>query len=208
MNACPACGLPNDENAKFCKECRARLDTYTRARPSREFKNVPPPLPPPAIAVPSRIGLATIGLILGIFGIGIPALFVGIIALRRDPLHRGRAQGAIIIGAVGTIVLAVALILALPKGDPLRRHITPDQVSRFTDAAYDRIMQVEEEARVMGEHLGPGADAELGPVYGRLHALRTRLDDLSDITDEESLNIVRAELVSEIDSARAYLKNH
>lgn len=208
MNVCPACGLPNDEDAKFCKECHSRLENYARIRPRRELRDVPPPIPPPVVQPPARLGLATISLILSIFGLGIPAIIVGIMAWRRDPLAHKRALAGIIVGALGTVALAAGLVLAMPKGDPLHRHIRPDQVGWFTDAAYGRINQIEEDARLLGEHLGPGADAELGPVYGRLHSVRGRLDNLGDISDEESLNVVREALVAEIDSARAYLKTY
>lgn len=208
MNVCPACGLPNDEDARFCKECRARLEGSTRARPNRESRNLPPPVPQPDIEAPAKLSLATVSLILGIFGIGIPAIVVGILAWRRDPLSRKRATAGIILGAAGTALFALVLILALPKGDPLHRHIRLDQVGSFTDAAYDRIIQMEEEARVRGERLGPGADDELSPVYGRLHSVKDMLDGLDDITDEDSLNVAREALAAEIDSARAYLKAH
>jgi hypothetical protein len=207
MNVCPACGQPNDDKARYCSECRTRLENYGRARyDEKEPEFVP--MPDTALRPkPAGLSLATVSLVLGIFGIGLPALVFGVFALRKEPAHRKKALAGTILGAVGTLALVIVLVAALNRGDPLRRRITVEGVDNFSLLALDRVDDIQSQALKLQDRLGPGGADDLSPVYALLARVRTRVDNLDSISDEESLNVEREGIVSQLDSARLELGN-
>lgn len=84
MNVCPACGQPNDDTARFCRECRTKLDPRVRLSPGTTGPEIGlPPAPKP-----TGIGWRDITAIL-VATIGAIAIGAFVIAsLRnRDPLR-------------------------------------------------------------------------------------------------------------------------
>jgi hypothetical protein len=203
MIYCPACGAANNDNARYCRECRTRLETQRRPREERAPASIAP-----AESLPGSgpgASLATISLVLGILGLGPLALLTGIIALRREPAHRGRARAGIILGIITCAAVAAFLVVRATGGDPLRRPITSEQVETFVAAAYNRLDKLESHAADVSDRIGPGAESELSPAYGAIEWVKNQLESLDEISDEEELNTAKDEILDRIQEADNYL---
>lgn len=210
MPHCPACGAANPDEARFCRECRTRLESYARARETWEPEEEIPqprttPVPGTGSAIKS-IGISTASLILGLLGTGPLALIVGWLALRRHAPNPGQAKAGLALGIAGTVVLAAIVTARLAAGDPLRRPLTPERVPEFVAGISERAGKIEARADRLLEKLGPGAEGELAEVFS---ALRT-IDDLVaelDSTPPEMLDTIRDYIFEELDRARSALGN-
>lgn len=210
MPHCPACGAANPDEARFCRECRTRLESYARARETWEPEEEIPqprttPVPGTGSAIKS-IGISTASLILGLLGTGPLALVVGWLALRRHAPNPGQAKAGLVLGIAGTVILAAIVTARLAAGDPLRRPLTPERVPEFVAGISERAGKIEARADQLMEKLGPGAEGELADVFS---ALRT-IDDLVaelDSTPPEMLDTIRDYIFEELDRARSALGN-
>ena len=94
---CPACGKPAAQGAASCASCGAPASLPGRGR-----------------------GLSVASLVLGILAVfpfsfltGIPAIVTGAVALAQRRLGRGLAIAGVVLGAIGTLVVGLGLLLAI-----------------------------------------------------------------------------------------------
>ncbi len=143
---------------------------------------------------------------LGVLGLGIPAIIAGAVALKQGRPGRFKAMFGILLGSVGTLVLAVFLIGLAARGcSSLDRHLTPANVPRFVEAVTPRIDAVQERADGLRERLGPGAADDVADIYALLNAIRQELDEIQVSLDEEELNTLRVDLLDKLERAEALL---
>jgi hypothetical protein len=198
MPFCPACGATNPEEAKFCHDCRTRLESgHGRAR----VDNSPEYQPPPAhTSKPLKLDLARLSVWLGITGI--PGIIVGAMLIKRQGAARGRPLAAVIIGSGVTLIIIAALAGAFRPPDPLRRHLTVDGVPAFADALTARVDQLQEQAEAVRLRLGPGAESELAPFHSRISQALNLAGEMESVENEEELDSLRDLVLEELDGAR------
>ncbi len=211
MPFCPACGAANPAEAKYCKDCHTRLESFARARETWEpEQDIPQPRMtqvPDAGAGIKAIGISTASLILGLLGTGPVAAVVGWLALRRRAANRGQAIAGAVLGIAGTLVMVIVIILRLTAGDPLRRPLTPETVPAFVEGITARAEEVEARADELRDRLGPGGEGELADAYSALRTLDELVEEL-DSTPPEMLDTIRDYIFEELDRARSALGNH
>jgi hypothetical protein len=113
---CPDCGARNDDDAIYCTNCGAEL----QVAPAKALRATQDDL---SYLLPFGVsGLAVAAMFAGLFAVLLApapiALLLGILAvrdIRRNPdkLGMGRAIFGLVMGAVGTVVLLVAVVAAL-----------------------------------------------------------------------------------------------
>ncbi|MFO7650639.1 MAG: hypothetical protein R6X13_04775 [bacterium] len=206
MLYCPSCGAANDDSAKYCKECKAKLDSFARARETWEpDEEIPQPRATPAVSAGSgirAIGISSASLILGLLGTGPVAMVVGWLALRRRAPNPGQAKAGLVLGIAGTIAFAVLIIVRLTAGDPLRRPLTPENVPAFVEGITARADEVEFKLDGIRDRLGPGGEGELAESYSALRSLGELLAEL-DSTPPELLDTIRDYIFEDLERARA-----
>ena len=209
MRYCPSCGTENPDNRQFCSECRSRLPGATRsaADPRKEtaiLRTAPATKPTPDSAGFGDRKLSTASLVLGIIGLGIPAVITGIIALRQHRPGSRRALAGVILGAIGTVVLLV-LVFGGKGEQPLDRPLTPGHTagwSRTVTAYCDRL---EAQADRAGRTLGVLGAQEIKPVYTALDGIRFDLENIDSIDDPEELHELRDDIIARLDRAEQFL---
>lgn len=204
MTHCPACGTENDDGTRFCRECHAKLENYNRIR---EQTTSPVTIAPGEAKFDAKPGLhlATLGLILGILGLGPLALILGIAAWRRETAKRKQALAAIILGSAVTLLLLLAVAGVFRRGDELRRPLTPDRIPTWVEAAYGRLDELDRLAADYRERNGEGSGDELAPVYSAVQVSRSQVEELDGIEDEEELVRQQNEILDRIEEAKRYL---
>jgi hypothetical protein len=209
MLYCSSCGAANPDEAKYCKECKARLDSFAKARETWEpDKDIPQPRMGPQVSVGSgfkAIGISTVSLILGLLGTGPVAAIVGWMALRRRAAGRGQAVAGLVLGLAATVVMTVLVIAKLTAGDPLRRPLTPENVPSFIDGVSERANAVQAKADELREKIGPGGESELADVYSALRSMDELIAEL-DSAPPERLDTLRDYILEELENARAAVK--
>jgi hypothetical protein len=149
--------------------------------------------------------LATLSLLLGVFGLGPLALIAGLVAWRRDQLSRRRSLAGIVLGCIGTVAPMTLLAANLHRRDPLTEPLSRDRTAVFVDAAFSRIERVEAQVQVAEDRLGLGASEDMLPIHARLDRARAMLEELDAVESSESLGLLRSAILAELDSARLEL---
>lgn len=210
MLYCSSCGAANDDSAKYCKECKAKLDSFARARETWEpEEDIPQPRATPAISAGSgikAIGISSASLILGLLCTGPVAAVVGWLALRRRAPNPGQAKTGLALGIAGTIVFAVLIIVRLTAGDPLRRPLTPENVPAFVEGITARADEVEFKLDEIRDRLGPGGEGELAESYSALRSVGELLAELES-TPPELLDTIRDYIFEDLERARSGIGN-
>jgi hypothetical protein len=211
MIHCPACGEANPDSAKFCNGCRTRLEGAMRldlgegGKPAKE-----PPFPRPNGRLEGP-GMSTASLVMGIVGLGIPAIVTGVIALKKHKSGRGKALAGIVFGCIGTVVLAAVLAASLSRKDPLRLPLTAETTPAFVEAASARVDRLDERVAESVSKLGPGGGQEMAPVYAILGAIRQDLAEMDSLSaldsleDETLLDTLRGDVLDRLGQARDLL---
>jgi hypothetical protein len=203
MPFCPACGAENPAKARFCRECRTRLEKAEQLSvlPSTDSPNRP--LPPPPTVPGTGPNLDRLCVWLGL--LGIPGIVVGAILIRRRHKARGRPLAAVILGSVVMIVAIAAVAGLATRPDPLSQPLNPESVPTFAEAVTARIDELQEEAEVLKERLGPGAEGELAPFYSRITEARNLAQEMELVETEEELDSLRELVLEQLDDAQAVL---
>jgi type II secretory pathway pseudopilin PulG len=105
---CASCGRESAEGAAFCANCGAPIP-----KPAQSGRA------PASVSARGR-GLSVASLVLGILAVfpfsflaGIPAIVAGAVALAQKRLGRGMAIAGVVLGAIGTLVIGLGLLLAI-----------------------------------------------------------------------------------------------
>jgi len=204
---CPACGKENPEDARFCVECDTRLLGSARADLPRYGTEQPAePVRQDRPKQPSRQGLGIASLVLGLLGLGLPAIAVGVYVVRKQLPGRFKALTGILLGSVSTLVLVVFLIGLVSRGcSPLHQHLTPATVERFAAAVMPRVDQLERRTDNLRQRLGPGAADELAQVYILLNTIRQDLDEMRVSLDEVEINETRDDVLAKLEQVKSLL---
>ncbi|MBN2538002.1 zinc-ribbon domain-containing protein [candidate division WOR-3 bacterium] len=205
MNFCPACGAPNDDNAKFCVECKTRLLGASRVAPvGAGGPAIRPPAPgTTAIEAPGK-GLAIASALTGLVGLGPLAIALGWLAIRRRSPGREFAIAGLALGSLGTIILIVLALSSLGRGDPLARMtVTPDNLGDFARAVTARCERIEEDADALRRRLGPGGEAEVTTCYAMINSIREDLFEMVELDDPDDLAEMKEQVMDKLHRARA-----
>lgn len=197
---CPACGAGNPDGARFCVECQTRLPESARHVVTEEsnLSEAPFEFRPPGAT--KGEGLSTASLVLGF--LGIPGIICGALALTRHRPGHGKALAGVVLGSVVTAALAVLAIASLSGRDPLRAPLTAARIAGFVTAVNGRADQVQAQADSAGARLGPGADAEMEPVYADIQGARDLAASMDSTWTNDDLDTARDSILGLLDQAR------
>ncbi len=207
MAYCPRCGKPTDETALFCRHCGTQFGTQSQ----------PPNIPGQATAAATQVsepkpshgmGLSITSMVLGIAGIGLPALICGIVALKSRRPGRGMAIAGVVLGALSTVALAVvllstSLLLFTRKGAPGQTSLpsgsdAPTEMQMFYDArryAEEYTERLEKLSRKAGElRSDPTMAANLAQFDSVYSVAQTAVTEIKGITDERAGRAKREEM--------------
>jgi hypothetical protein len=205
VNYCPACGAPNDENARFCVECNTRLLTSTRADPKSSGERLVVRTAPAAPrARPGQTQrLAIVSAVTGLLGLGPIAIALGWLAIHRRLPGRQFAWAGVGLGSAATLAAIVLLVSSLGRGDPLARMaVTPDNLNRFSSLVTERCDRIEEQAAALRRRLGPDGASEVAACYALINSIREDLFDMVVLEDPAELAEAKDEVMDKLDRAR------
>lgn len=210
MRYCPSCGTENPDNREFCSECRTRLPGATRsvADPRKEAaiqRTAPTTKFAPDSAGLGDRKLSTASLILGIIGLGIPAIITGAIALKQHRPGSRRALTGVVLGGIGTVVLLLVLLLGGKGEQALGRPLIPGHTAGWARTVAAHCDRLEKQADRTGRMLGVLGAQEIKPVYVALDGIRFDLDDLDSFEDQEELHELRDDIIDRLERAEKFL---
>ncbi len=137
--------------------------------------------------------------------LGIPGIVVGVLLIRQQHKARGRPLAALVLGSAVTLAALAAVIGLASRPDPLDRHLTPERLPNFAEAAVARVEELQEKAELLQERLGPGAESELAPFHRYVAEALALLAEMDSVETEEELDSLRDLVRENLDSARAEL---
>ncbi len=209
MRYCPSCGTENPDNRQYCSECHTRLPGTTKSAADPHKETTVLRTAPTTKLTPDSTGLSdrklsTASLVLGIIGLGIPAIITGAIALTQHRPGSRRALTGVILGGIGTVVL---LVLAFGgKGEqPLDSPLIPGHTAGWARTVAAHCNRLEAQADRTGRILGVLGAQEIKPIYVALDGIRFDLDDLDSFEDQEELHELRDDIIARLERAEKFL---
>ncbi|MEO0081711.1 MAG: DUF4190 domain-containing protein [candidate division WOR-3 bacterium] len=157
-------------------------------------------------------GLAIASLVLGVIGLGIPAIILGMLVLVRKKPGQSLALAGVLVGALGTI----ALVAVISSAAATRRaqqalekeEIEMAEVSVYTAAVNRQLAQLEIEAQKLEASLGELGEEHVNPVFAHIDEIRADLYELQQAEDDESVNEIRSRIRTRLAQVRATLDGH
>lgn len=137
--------------------------------------------------------------------LGIPGIVVGAMLIRQRRKARGRPLVAVLLGSAVMLAALAAVAGLASKPNPLDRHLTQKQVPDFAEAVAARVEELQEEAALLQEQLGPGAESELASFHRHIAEALALVAEMDSIETEEELDSLRDLVLEQLDGAQAVL---
>jgi hypothetical protein len=210
MRYCPSCGTENPDNRQFCSECRTRLPGATKSAANPRKETAVLRTAPTTKLTPDSTGfgdrkLSTASLVLGIIGLGIPAIITGAIALGQHRPGGRRALTGVILGGIGTIVLLLVLIFGGKGEQPLDRPLIPGHTASWARTVAAHCDRLEAQADRTSRVLGVLGAQEIKPVYVAFDGIRFDIEHLDSFEDQEELHELRDDIIARLQRAEKFL---
>jgi hypothetical protein len=191
----------------------ARVDKRALVEQERELDAVTPePLPN---AKPDQ-RLSKLSMYLGIFGLGIPAIIIGWMAIKRRQAGREKAMIGIGLGSLGTVVLLALLITLAVSSSRQPVEPLPNQEEVLDEEMADFELSVERqlvEFRDLAEELAAYFEEDSRPgqvdsCLGMVEDLQYQLDTLKTLENEAEITPLRHRMRSNIRELKRILRDY
>jgi hypothetical protein len=191
----------------------ARVDKRALVEQQRQLDAV---TPEPLHGAKPDQRLSKLSMYLGIFGLGIPAIIIGWMAIKRRRAGREKAMIGIGLGSLSTVVLLVLLITlaASSSKQPAEPEPNPDDVLDVEMADFELSVErqlvgfkdlAEELAAYFEEDRRP---EEVDSCLNMVEDLQCQLDTLKALDNEEEMTALRHRMRTNIREIKRILRDY
>jgi hypothetical protein len=157
------------------------------------------PAPKSAAEVRGDQRLSKTSMFLGIFGLGIPAIITGWLAIKRGQAGREKAMIGIGLGSLSTVVLLVLLItLAAPSSQhpveppPSRDDLLDSELASFELSVERQLVEFRDLTGELASYFEEDElPEEVVTCYDMIEDLERQLDTLKSLDDEREVRALR-----------------
>ncbi len=191
----------------------ARVDKRALVEQQRQLDAVTPE--PLHEAKPDQ-RLSKLSMYLGIFGLGIPAIIIGWMAVKRRQAGREKAMIGIGLGSLSTAVLLVLLVTLAVSSSRQPAEPLPNQEEVLDEEMADFQLSVERqlvEFRDLAEELAAYFEEDRRPeevdsCLNMVEDLECQLDTLKALDDEAEITALRHRMRSNIREVKRILRDY
>jgi hypothetical protein len=139
-------------------------------------------------------------MVLGILGIGLPALIFGIVALKKKCAGKGMAVAGIVLGSVWTVVLilvlsSIAFLVTARKGAvATSRPFTTNDVSKYQSRVDKRLERLASDAADLRAQYATQSPEVFAKFDATMEKTRAAMQEMQTLTDENALKAKRDEI--------------
>lgn len=160
--------------------------------------------------------LSKLSMYFGIFGLGIPAIVIGWLAIRRRQAGKEKAMIGIGLGSLSTVVLLVLLITLAGSSSkrPVGQEPNPEDVLDVEMADFELSVERQlAEYRDLAEELAAYFEQDKLPedvdsCLGLIECLQLQLDTLKALDDEEEVTALRRRMRANIRDLKRILRDY
>jgi len=160
--------------------------------------------------------LSRLSMYLGIFGLGIPAIIVGWMAIKRRKAGREKAMIGIGLGSLSTAILLVLLITLAASSSrqpveplPNQDEVLNEEMADFELSVERQLVEFTDLTEELAAYFEEGKLPEdVDSCFSMIEALRSRLDTLKATDDEADVAALRHRMRSNIRELKRILRDY